>query len=346
MATWLEAALEAAWQALTVFLVTLFGEPLAELLSKKRREDARWRAIPGDDIAPLLADLQPTSRKAYTRALQQFDVWVRQQKLVLDSPMDVDEALYIYMGTVTRSCGETTLSALIKVYPLLRQKLDWAHARKQTIAGKNPPVHHLPMVWAIVVNLAWALATTGYPRRAALFLLGWRLGLRPAELVALTSDDVYSRWRNGMGPFPAFLRLGAKRGTKAGHPEIVRAHTWDEVTNWLLDNFKATTPPGTRLSDICSYAQLSLVLRAVLIYCGYVTPYTPHCMRAGWATWRFVNGQPRGALMSDGRWRSETSMMVYLDATAAADSLADSVMEQRLHWITQLEGTICQWLRW
>jgi len=51
-------------------------------------------------------------------------------------------------------------------------------------------------------------------------------------------------------------------------------------------------------------------------------------------------------LMADGRWHSETSLRVYLDAVAAADTLQDPYLATRFHWTQQLDASILSWLRW
>ena len=52
--------------------------------------------------------------------------------------MDVGEALYIYMGTVARSCGEATFAALLKVYPLLRRVGATGWAQFQLLYSPGP----------------------------------------------------------------------------------------------------------------------------------------------------------------------------------------------------------------
>ena len=202
------------------------------------------------------------------------------------------------------------------------------------------------MVWAIIVDIAYLLVCSGCPRRAGLFVLCWRLGLRPSEAVNLRGGDLYSSRRDRRGGQPAFVRLGVGRGTKANRRQVARVHPWDLVADHVVTLFAASTPTGARLSDIGSYTALANVLALALKTLGYATLYTPHCLRSGWATWRFLGGQPIMDLMADGRWHSETSLRVYLDAVAAADTLQDPYLATRFHWTQQLDASILSWLRW
>ena len=50
--------------------------------------------------------------------------------------------------------------------------------------------------------------------------------------------------------------------------------------------------------------------------------------------------------MTDGRWMSEASMRVYLDAVAAEEQLADPVLASRWQQIDWIEQNIASWLPW
>jgi len=337
---------EAIYAAVRFVFHETFQSPLQSLLVHLQAEQTSWRTLPTGGVDVLLQDLRPATQKAYRTALLQFSTWAIGCDVPLDTMRDVDAAVYRYYQTCSRSQAETLLCALIRVYPPLKGNLPWGYARLRTIASYQKPEHHEPLTWYVLTDVAYALVSMGFPRRAGLLVLGWRLGLRPMELVSLVSSDLYGRLRDPTTRLPAFVRLGTGRGTKVNRRQIARAHEWDSIANYLIDLFIATTPVGARLSDIHSYRALVHWLSVGLRASGYTARYSPHCLRSGWATWRFLSGQPILDLMTDGRWKSESSLRVYLDAVSAADSMSDPHMISRTTWIAQLEATMMRWLRW
>ena len=49
---------------------------------------------------------------------------------------------------------------------------------------------------------------------------------------------------------------------------------------------------------------------------GLQPEFTAHSLRAGWATARFLSGQPVTELLEDGTWSSEKSLRIYLDVVS------------------------------
>jgi len=146
-------------------------------------------------------------------------------------------------------------------------------------------------------------------------------------------------------PSAGFLRLGTgPRGTKAGRPQIARAHGHDWQAIYLLEFF-ADTPSEAPLSDMLTYRAFHTVVRQALVATSHGAAFTPHSARAGWASARYAAGQPFAELQEDGRWRSPASLRIYLDAVATADYLNEPHMMTRLPWLRSLDASMHVWLR-
>ena len=73
--------------------------------------------------------------------------------------------------------------------------------------------------------------------------------------------------------------------------------------------------------------------------------FTPHCMRAGWASHRFATGQPFTELREDGRWKSDCALRAYLDAIAAANYLEQPLVTALPQWCNELDRALLILLR-
>ena len=305
-----------------------------------------WRDLPEGTVEPQLADLRPASRRTYIKSLARFSCWCTASGISLRTLNDLDRASYRYLSVCTRSQGEALLSALLKCYPMTRNQLPWTRSRVTSLGAANPPEHHPPMIWHIVLDIAYYWCQAGRPRRAGLLLLTWRLGLRPSEGVDLLGSDLYLGSVDPAGQRFSFVRLGYARGTKVRRPQVARVPQWDWIAAYLVWLFQRSTPPNSRLSDVSDYRIFAATVRTGLQMAGHAPDYTPHSLRAGWATWRFMLGQPVPEMMLDGRWRSEAALRTYLDATAAAEAAETPLIRGRQQWYTHLEATLLAWLRW
>jgi len=309
------------------------------------RTETEWRLVPGGSVEPLLSALKPATRKTYLHVLREFESFAQAARLPLQTRRDVDLAAFRFILGHTKSRGENLIAALIKCYPPLKGHLVWAPARLRVLAVSAPPIHHLPMDWLIVVALAFMAAKRGRPRHGALLLLQWRFGLRPSEALGLRGKDLHDAAVVGLPGRLSWIQVGALRGTKAGRPQIVRAWPQDWEANWFFSSLARTTAADTCLSSMVSLYHLQSLITRGLADLDIDLRFTPHCPRAGWATYRHTVGQPFADLREDGRWRTEASLRVYLDAVSNTNALAVPSVARQLDWFRTLASTLPSWLK-
>jgi len=325
---------------------TFSAEHLLPVLANAHREATAWRDVPDGSVEIMPADLQPASRASYLRALTSFDTWCRSHhRRPLVTAHDLDVAAYTHFAQCNRSQAESLSSALYRAYPPLRRLFPWASSRLRTIAGQQPPRHHVPLPWFLLLHLAAVQCRWRRPRRAGLYVLAWKFGLRPAEVINLRGGDLYGRRRLATSTGTPFIRVGALRPTKAGPPQVVRAPPWDPVACWIVELFAETIPSTARLSDLSDYRALNLNFRsrcrrgAAARGPSLPEGISPHSWRAGWASWRHSPGQQFADLREDGGWRSDGALRIYLDMVTALDLLEDPRVMARMSWLRKLDET-------
>ena len=292
----------------------------------------------------MLEALKPQTQKTYLSALRDFEAFACASRLQLNTRREVDAAAFQYILCHTKSRGENLVAALYKCYPPLRGHLVWTAARLKVLAVSAPPVHHLPMDWLVALAIAYFAVRRGVPRHGALLLLQWLFGLRPSEALNLRGDDLVVADCSLRSARLSFIRVGALRGTKAGRPQIVRARPGDRAANFVLALLARRTPADTFLSSLRTLPQLQAVIARGLSDAAINLRFTPHCPRAGWATYRHTSGQSFTSLREDGRWRSDDSLRVYLDVVANTNTLESPDIRRQLPFLQHLDVTLEQWL--
>ena len=290
-----------------------------------------------------MAGLKPATKRTYLGVLRDFESFTAIHRGRLLTRQDVDFAAYNYILAHTKSRGENLIAALYKCFPPLRGHLTWAAARLRVLAASSPPAHHLPMDWLIAVGIAYFTSRRHLPRQAGLLLLQWKFGLRPSEALNLTGSDLVCR-PSPHGHHLAYIKVGSLRGTKAGRPQIARARLLDRHAVFLLDLFAKNTPADVRLSTLNSLPQLQTLISRGLRDANINLHFTPHCPRAGWATHRYLSGRPFVSLREDGRWRSDSSLRVYLDVVANTNLLDAPDVHRQLSFLQYLSDTLETWL--
>ena len=148
--SWLQLVVTALMKALAPFM-----NRLLHCLETLCAEEEGWWLAPRGNPTDLWIDLKPATRKQYRSALQAFDKWKRDNRVVTQNKRQLDRAMYRYMQTLTRRQAGTLFSAMIKTYPGVRNRLPWAYARLKTVGMANRVQHHAPMPWEVAVAIAW-----------------------------------------------------------------------------------------------------------------------------------------------------------------------------------------------
>ena len=161
----------------------------------------------------------------------------------------------------------------------------------------------------------------GYSRAGALLVLQGCTGLRPGELLNLSREDIVPG-RPGINNGNGVISLGKRVGTQSGRTQFVVVYASEDPTAIsILAAFGSSTRPGQKLTSL-GYNQFRAIMDRALKDLGLTDlHFTPHSLRAGWATQLRLSGMPFSEIQERGRWKNASTLRVYLDAVAASTTL-------------------------
>ena len=134
--------------------------------------------------------------------------------------------------------------------------------------------------------------------------------LRPAELVALTVADIMFQ-DDGLGTLIVVIALRNPKNRRAMGSSQFALVRHSGVAHWLRW-FIQGLPRSTRLWP-SSYANFNNTFKAILARMGLQDLHlTAGSLRPGGTTYLFISGHPVGEIKYQGRWRSETSLAIYV----------------------------------
>jgi hypothetical protein len=121
----------------------------------------------------------------------------------------------------------------------------------------------------------------------------------------------------------ATLRLGSVVGTKAGREQTATIFLSEsrEAFELLSMLVSATAPAG--LLFPFSYSFYNRRIKEMNRRLNIGLDYSGHSPRAGFASERIANGEPKPEVQARGRWLTASSFNVYCDVTLAAQVEAD-----------------------
>ena len=73
---------------------------------------------------------------------------------------------------------------------------------------------------------------------------------------------------------------------KAQRPQIARAPSWDWKASFVINLLASWTGRECLLSDVATYRQWAALFTVAAERLNLPVIFTPHCVRAGWASWR------------------------------------------------------------
>ena len=222
----------------------------------------------------------------------------------------------------TKSEFEATIASVEFVFPRFKGKLGWS---RMCLNGWNVvhiPRHTVPLAESQGFLIAVHFCSLRFPRLAVGMLLQQKLGLRPSEMLALTTESVSmpEHRANVSDEQTCVIALGQKTGTKAKREQSV-ALRCGRTISWLRWAISLCSR-GSRLFPY-SYERYRNLFKQVEKTLGVSVGWTPHSPRAGFASEAIARGLPFSEVREAGRWRADSSLRTYIDIVAAAQITVD-----------------------
>ena len=252
----------------------------------------------------------------YQRHAAVFVQWLDEARYSPSKQEEFDDLLVEWKEacSIGKSRFVTTMCAVEFFFPRFKP-LVWARAVAEGYERARPINHKVPMLSEPAKLWAAYLVNMGFPRMGLGLILQQTCGLRPSELLALTSSSILLPYRASDN---TVIRLGTAVGTKAKREQfaLLYPHKHAEMIE-LMRRLVACTRRGEKLFPY-SYAFYLRCFKQVERDLGVVIGYTPHSPRAGFASERIAAGEDPTVVRREGRWASETSFKVYIDPITAA----------------------------
>ena len=298
----------------------------------------------------LLCGLRPMTQKVYRRSLEGLVSYAQLRGTFPRTYHELDAVIVAYMkeAQLGPAYGERVLAAVEKVMPYSRGQLAWAHCHLDAVRKRAPPQHTVPTALHAVAAVAWSMALSGHARAGALCLLNWVFGLRPIEGIHLTREQIVPVGKKVPG-HPARMStvlLEPRRGTKVNRAQFSIAFDFlAGLADTLCRRFYDSTPPGASITVLTSTTELARMMAKACQVLRLDLTYTPHAMRAGWATHCRILGSPFGEIQERGRWESPKTLRGYLDvASVLALQSAEPSVEHIGNWLLEdLENRFPWW---
>ena len=139
---------------------------------------------------------------------------------------EFDDMLVEYKNSAlpSKSEFETTVSAVEFMFPRFKGRLLWSLMVITGWSAVHIPKHTVPLAEAQAFLVAVHFCAARFPRLAVGMMLQQKLGLRPSEMLALTTDCISlpeHRSQQAGTEIVCTIALGQKTGTKAKREQSV-----------------------------------------------------------------------------------------------------------------------------
>ena len=212
------------------------------------------------------------------------------------------------------------ITSLEFVNPRFRGKLSSAHDLAEGWQWKTHIKHTLPLMLSVARLFAVHFSSWGHTLLGYGLILQRALGLRPSEMLAVTTLTVALPEHQGLSAdsSPIVFALGLATGTKVRRPQMALLHQdrWPELAT-ITRRMLRCVPEGGSLVPY-SLGVHNRCLKAVEKQLGLSLGFTPHGARAGFASEEYLSGTPVPDIMAAGRWHSTSSFNTYVDIVSAA----------------------------
>lgn len=269
--------------------------------------------------------VDPITHRRYLKNVRKFCEWLREVRWEvyngsIDAVEDMDKALADYVRFqffANSKCGNMQDCVYARVgmetyagwtnFPLAKRALAAWDRQVQSVP-------HVPIPWSLLRLVATVLRLQYGSWLYHLLILGFRLMLRPGELLCLVWDDLslpsaHSRHCGGVNIRNAKTRrIMRHQFVVARDPFALEAIAW----------FHEHGAPGELLAQGLTSRDFIAVFRWALTVLGVDhLPFTPYSMRHGGAVDAFLSGREVRLIQEDGRWTASRTMKRYLQVRMA-----------------------------
>eukprot|EP00435_Cladocopium_sp_Y103_P065153 s738_g27.t1 len=276
------------------------GRSPSRPLNRLLRQTAAW----------ALASDQRTLR-AYRLGLDRFLLFAKIEKLPLKNQKHLDFAVGEYLNALYQEGDSLAqaghlLSGLKRFHPSWRFKLPIATQFFKNWQKIHHPERAVPISWELLLAMAAACVTQGYPGVSLMLLLGFVCFLRTSEMLSLQCLHIIPH-RDGhhltlIVPF-------AK--TSSGNPQVLSC---SDPRVWsLAKQVIEANSPTTFLWPSTPGAFRRFWVAILALFNFEPTDYSPYGIRRGGATWFFLETASMDATLQRGRWSCGRTARQYID---------------------------------
>lgn len=275
------------------------------------------------------AALQPSTLKAYKRALWKFYLWAHGNDVIIHSHEELDDFFCEYKNdvawqqrrsqpgcsfVVTKSALETLLAAAQKIFPEIKQGMYQTREVLKSWRVAFAPNHTTPMSGLWAYHLARSAASTHGSRKAGLLPPQYHMCLRPTEALRIQRGDLLSEAETTV-PGMVGVLLGTRKRTKVRRQQVARSS--DPVAVALVNHYKASTSDDEIISGGMTLAQYNAMIKAAMTNAHLTSgKWTAHSPRSGRASDMYLADEPFIKIRETGRWGHDGSLRIYLETAS------------------------------
>ena len=277
-----------------------------------------------------------------------FVHWCESHGVSPGDPCELDDLLVEWKnsGTVSKAQFQTALAAAELAIPSAKGHLTWARSVCTDWEVIAPVAHHAPLPKELAILIGVIMSACGFGRLGAGLIIQQRRGLRPSELLRLRAQDIMLPEDLAFGNLHGLLNLGMKHGTKAKRPQAVLLDAGKHSLALMLARMlKESTAPD---QEIMGGVSLQTFQRIMAKACTIlrIAIFTPHCARSGFATDAFLDGDDFTKIREEGRWISDSSLRIYLDAVSSATEASSGIVKHYAPLIKELIQNFIFYFSW
>ena len=257
--------------------------------------------------------MQPATKQRYTRAIDNFLLFLHDNNLVLPQqrdrldPLVCDYLEFLWSSGQGRAAASDTVAGLQDQDVRLKGQLMGSWWLLKTWAVNEIPNRAPPLpVHVLHAMVGWALFHQRFTFALSL-LLGFYGMLRTGEILGLRSSQILAESNKSK----VIISLGLTKGGKRQGTAESAIVGYDKVVKFV-QHWKALAKDSTPLA--CSSGNWRVMFNEALAALKVQSlGFRPYSLRRGGATWWFAKHGSLDKILLQGRWQAPKTARVYIN---------------------------------